>query len=215
MARYFVAGGAGLIGSHLVHRLLDEQDATITVFDNFSSGRGGHLGSAGHNCRVRVVRGDIKDLPALTAAMQGQDHVYHFASNPDIARAVTQPDIDFWEGTYLTQNVLEAMRQNGVRRLTYPSGSGVYADAGNKPVSEDYAPLVPISTYGVSKLACEVLISAYCHMFEVNALDFDSLMWSGRIRLTGLRTTLCADCYAIHRTSRYWAMVTRASRIYT
>src|SRR4029450_8060447 len=108
MARYFVAGGAGLIGSHLVHRLLDEQDATITVFDNFSSGRGWHLGSACHDPRVRVVRGDIKDLPALTTAMQEQDHVYHFASNPDIAKAVTQPDIDFWEGTYLTQNVLEA-----------------------------------------------------------------------------------------------------------
>src|SRR5262245_177458 len=172
MARYFVAGGAGFIGSHLVQHLLEEQDVTVTIFDNFSSGREWHLGTAYNNPRVRVVRGDIKDLPSLTGAMQSQDHVYHLASNPDIARAATQPDIDFWEGTYLTQNVLEAMRQNGVRRLTYASGSGIYGDSGDKPVSEDYAPLLPISTYGASKLACEALISAYCHMFGLNALVF-------------------------------------------
>ncbi len=46
MARYFVAGGAGFIGSHLVQQLLEEQDVTVTIFDNFSSGREWHLGSA-------------------------------------------------------------------------------------------------------------------------------------------------------------------------
>jgi UDP-glucose 4-epimerase len=104
--------------------------------------------------------------------MRGCDHLFHFASNPDIAKAATQPDIDFWEGTYLTQNVLEAMRVSGVKRLTYASGSGVYGDTGELAVFEDYAPMLPISTYGASKLAGESLICAYCHMFGLNGAVF-------------------------------------------
>ena len=172
MTRYFVAGGAGFIGSHLTAALLrDEPDAAVTVDDNFSSGRAWHLPDVGPG-RLSVVRGDVKDLPAMTEAMRGHDHVYHFASNPDIAKAATQPAIDFWEGTYLTQTVLEAMRRAGVPRLTYASGSGVYGDAGTTPGHEDFAPLLPVSTYGASKLAGEALICAYCEMSGLAAVAF-------------------------------------------
>ena len=99
--------------------------------------------------------------------MAGHDLVFHFASNPDIARAATEPDIDFWEGTYLTQNVLEAMRRTGVRQILYASGSGVYGDTGLLEVAENHAPMLPISTYGASKLGCEALLCAYCHMFGI------------------------------------------------
>jgi UDP-glucose 4-epimerase len=118
------------------------------------------------------VRGDLKDLGALTKAIAGTEVVFHFASNPDIAKAATQPDIDFWEGTYLTQNLLEAMRIAGVPRLIYASGSGVYGESGDMAVTETYSPLLPISTYGASKLACEVLICSYTHMFDLNGVGF-------------------------------------------
>ena len=171
MTRYFVAGGAGFIGSHLTRQLLaDEPDSRVTVFDNFSSGRTWHLpDNAGD--RLTTVRGDLKEKDAIVAAMRGHDHVYHFASNPDIAKAMTEPEIDFWEGTYLTQNLVEAMRIAGVRRLTYASGSGVYGDTGETPVAED-TPLRPVSTYGASKLAGESLICAYCALFDINAVAF-------------------------------------------
>jgi len=61
---------------------------------------------------------------------------------------------------------LKAMRINAVRNIFYPSGSGVYGDRPNVAFSEGYGPCFPISTYGASKLACEALISSYCHMFD-------------------------------------------------
>lgn len=166
---YFVAGGAGFIGSHMVHRLLRRPDSQVVVYDNFSSGRAWHLPD---DPRLNIVRSDLKDLKALTKAIQGSETVFHFASNPDIAKAATQPDIDFWEGTYLTQNLLEAMRVAGVRKLIYASGSGVYGDTGEQPVSETTSSLLPISTYGASKLACEALIGSYSYMFGIDGVAF-------------------------------------------
>ncbi len=104
--------------------------------------------------------------------MEGHEAVIHLASNPDIARAVTDPDIDFREGTLLTRQVVEAMRVTGVRRILYASGSGVYGDLGNVEAQEDHGPLHPISTYGASKLAGEALIASYCYMFGLSSCVF-------------------------------------------
>jgi UDP-glucose 4-epimerase len=122
---------------------------------------------------LRIVHGSLRDLDTLKRALPPKtDTVFHLASNPDIARAAREPDIDFWEGTYLTQNLLEAMRESGAKTLVYASGSGVYGDTGETPVREEGTPLRPISTYGASKLACEALIRAYAHMFDMRALAF-------------------------------------------
>jgi len=163
---YFIVGGAGFIGSHFTDRLLADSSVTgVTLYDNFSSGREWHYERHLSDSRLRLVRADAKDIELLTAAMQGHDVVIHLASNPDIARAATAPDIDFREGTYLTNNVVEAMRRSGTKIILYASGSGVYGDLGEKEANEDWGPLLPISTYGASKLAGEALITSYCHMF--------------------------------------------------
>jgi UDP-glucose 4-epimerase len=164
---YFIVGGAGFIGSHFTDRLLSDSTVTsVTLYDNFSSGREWHYEHHLSDARLKVVGGDVKDIETLTAAMRGHDVVIHLASNPDIARAATEPDIDFREGTYLTNNVVEAMRRIGTRAILYASGSGVYGDLGEIEADEDYGPLLPISTYGASKLAGEALITSYCHMFD-------------------------------------------------
>ncbi len=171
--RYFIAGGAGFIGSHFTDRLLaDRAIRAVTLFDNFSSGRAWHYQHHVHDTRLRVVQADLKDTAALRDAMHDHDVVIHLASNPDIARAVTEPDIDFREGTFLTQQVLEAMRITGTPRLLYASGSGVYGDLGDLEIAEDHGPLLPASTYGASKLAGEALISSYCAMFGLRACAF-------------------------------------------
>ena len=168
-----ISGGAGFIGSHLAAALLrDPNVSSIIVYDNVSSGSRRHLAAAGNDPRLVLVEGDLKDLPRLSNAMKDVDLVFHLAANPDIAKAVTKPDIDFWEGTYLAQNVLEAMRTNNVRKILYTSGSGVYGDAPGIAFAENYGPCVPISTYGASKLACEALIAAYCHMFGMRSRAF-------------------------------------------
>jgi len=163
----FVSGGAGFIGSHLLRFLLADRGVKrIVIFDNFTSGHLRYIEEFSRDARVRIVKADLKELPQVTSAMAGCDTVFHLAANPDIARAVTQPDIDFWEGTYLTQNVLEAMRINHVPKIFYTSGSGVYGENPGVAFAEDYGPCIPISTYGASKLACEGLLAAYSHMFD-------------------------------------------------
>ncbi len=165
---FFIVGGAGFLGSHFTDRLLaDDGVRRVTLFDNFSSGREWHYAHHKSDPRLHVVRGDVKDFPALKSAMDGHDVVIHLASNPDIARAATEPDIDFREGTFLTQQVVEAMRQTTAKRILYSSGSGIYGDLGEVEAQEDMGPLIPVSTYGASKLAGEALISSYCYMFEM------------------------------------------------
>ncbi|MGA2257558.1 MAG: NAD-dependent epimerase/dehydratase family protein [Thermoguttaceae bacterium] len=165
--RFFVTGGAGFLGSNLVNTILDRNLGTVTVFDNFATGRREHFGEWINAPQLTVVTGDVADYDALVSTMSIHDVVIHLAANSDIARAVSTPLIDFENGTRLTQTVLEAMRTTGVKRILFTSGSGVYGDVPPEPIPEDYAHMIPISTYGASKLASETLISAYCHMFDL------------------------------------------------
>jgi UDP-glucose 4-epimerase len=171
--RVIIVGGAGFIGSHFLDRLLGSEKARrITIYDNFSSGRAWHFQHHAKDGRLKVVRADVHDFDALRAAMTGHDTVIHLASNPDIARAVTEPDIDFREGTELTALVVEAMRQSGVKTILYASGSGVYGELGLVEAQENHGPLIPVSTYGASKLAGEALIASYAHMFDLRGYAF-------------------------------------------
>jgi UDP-glucose 4-epimerase len=168
-----IVGGAGFIGSHFADAMLALSNTRrLTIFDNFSSGREQHFAHHSGDPRLRIIRGDAANLQVLTTAMRGHGLVIHLASNPDIARAVTEPEIDFYQGTLLTNNVVEAMRRAGVNRLLYASGSGVYGERGETLLNEDSTPLQPVSTYGASKLAGEALIASYCAMFGITGCAF-------------------------------------------
>jgi UDP-glucose 4-epimerase len=170
LTNYFIAGGCGFIGSSIIHKLLKkEKDCKIICYDNLSTGKSWYLDDVAKDGRLKIIIGDIQDLNLLTRWMKGSDFVYHFASNADIAKAVSDPSIDFWQGTYLTQNILEAMRLNNVKKLVYASGSGIYGDLGYYKATEDYSPMLPTSPYAASKLAGEALISAYSNMFGIRA----------------------------------------------
>src|SRR5262249_2744829 len=142
--------------------------------------------------RLKVVNADIHDFSALKSAMAGHDVVIHLASNPDIARAVTEPDIDFREGTQLTERIVEAMRQTATKRILYASGSGVYGDLGSVEAQEDHGPMIPVSTYGASKLSGEALIASYAYMSTCAAVRSASATSSAVGRRTASASTLCA-----------------------
>jgi UDP-glucose 4-epimerase len=172
-SKYVVVGGAGFIGSHFVEALLgSHQVEAVTVIDNFSSGTRAHLKNVMDDPRLKVVEFDLAVDNNLAEFIPPKATVIHLASNPDIALAATEPTIDFVQGTALTNAVVEATRVAGGARILYASGSGVYGDYGEDVLGETGVDLLPVSTYGASKLAGEAILCSYAHMFGVRALAF-------------------------------------------
>ena len=168
--RYFVTGGAGFVGSHLVDRLVSM--GAVTVYDNLSSGRREFIDQHLRNTSFRFVQADLLDLDRLAAAMKGSDVVFHLSSNPDVRIGQRDTATDLNQGTIATYNVLETMRRQGVSKIVFASSSVVYGETSGEPVSEDHGPLQPISLYGAAKLAGEGLITAFCHLFNMQAWIF-------------------------------------------
>ncbi|MCL5261394.1 MAG: GDP-mannose 4,6-dehydratase [Gammaproteobacteria bacterium] len=167
--KVFITGGAGFIGSHMAHHLLDNFQGQVTVYDNFCSGFKNYLEPHLNNPRLQIVTGDMLDFASLKSASVGHDFIFHFAANPDIAKSMTQTDLDLKQTVLATFNLLESMRLNGIKQIAYASGSGVYGDVGLTETAESFGPLMPISMYGASKLGAEGIISAFCHMFDMQA----------------------------------------------
>ena len=159
--RVTVTGGAGFIGSHLVDEFVKSHD--VTVIDNLSSGSkdffSHHLG----NTRFSFVKADLADAAACASAFKAAapDAVYHLAANPDVRGGEKGPASFQRNNVVASLNVLDACRDFGIRKLVFASTSTVYGNALARPTPESYGPLLPISHYGASKLACEAYLSSY------------------------------------------------------
>lgn len=169
--RVFITGGAGFVGSNLTDRLLADGN-TVTTYDNMSSGKEEYIRHHFSNNSFTFVKGELLDREDLRNSMKGHDFVFHLAANPDIRRSLTETDLDLNQGTIATHNVLEAMRLNGIKKIAFTSSSVVYGEPAVIPTPEDYGPLIPISLYGASKLACEGLVSSFCHIFGMQGWIF-------------------------------------------
>jgi UDP-glucose 4-epimerase len=170
--KYFITGGAGFIGGHLVDRLTKEGNI-VTVYDNLASGRKEnikhHIGKEGSH----FIKADLLNFEALKEAMKGHEVIWHLGANTDIIKGNKITDLDLNNCTIATRNVLEAMRQNGIDKLLFASSACVYGDASpGVALNETYGPVLPINLYGAGKLACEGLISAYSHLFGIKAWIF-------------------------------------------
>jgi UDP-glucose 4-epimerase len=169
--KYLVTGCAGFVGSNLVDRLLADGHEVVG-YDNFATGRMAFLSQALEHKRFRLVRGDVLDLDSLAAAVAGADVVMHLAANADVRFGTEHPRKDLEQNTIATWNVLEAMRQGGVKRIGFSSTGSVYGEPQVFPTPEDAPFPVQTSLYGASKAAGEALIAAYCAGFGIQGCIF-------------------------------------------
>jgi len=104
--------------------------------------------------------------------MRGHEVIWHLGANTDIPTGNKVTDLDLKNCTIATRNVLEVMKQNSIDKIIFASSACVYGDAPPRPLAETFGPLHPINLYGAGKLACEGLISAYCHLFDIKTWMF-------------------------------------------
>jgi len=162
-----VTGGAGFIGSHLVERLV-ATGARVTVIDNLSTGKLDNLCSVLPRIELRV--GDLGDLLQLDLVrLDDYDYVFHVAANAYIPPSVENPHFDFHMNLYNPLLLLERLRQSKCApRLVNISSAAVYGNPMRLPIQEP-DPTVPISPYGVSKLATERYVAVYCQLYGLRA----------------------------------------------
>ncbi len=145
-----ITGGAGFIGSRLVHYLSEIETAPITVLDDLSQGRREAL----TGLKIDLVVGDIRDTALLRELLPGHSHIVHLAANPSVLGSVEDPagthSVNYDGTVTLTQAAIEA----SCKRLIFASSSAVYGHQTGIPIAED-APKRPLSPYGVQKLAAE------------------------------------------------------------
>jgi UDP-glucose 4-epimerase len=169
--KILVTGGAGFIGSHLVDRLI-ENGNRITVFDNLSSGKMEFIEHHLENPDFTLIKGDLLDKEAIEKTCKDIDLVCHVAANPDVRLGASNTKVHLDQNILATYNLLEAMRKNNIKKIAFTSTSTVYGEANIIPTPENYGPLIPISLYGASKLACEAFITSYSHTFDMQAWIF-------------------------------------------
>lgn len=160
-----VIGGAGLIGSHTVDRLVREDVKEIVIYDNFLRGTHENLAGAMRDPRVKIFEagGDITQTDILSAALDGADGVFHFAALW-LLQCHEFPRSAFDVNVRGTFNVMEACIARKVKRLVYSSSASVYGDAVEEPMTEDH-PFNNKNFYGATKICGEAMLRAFHHRY--------------------------------------------------
>jgi UDP-glucose 4-epimerase len=171
MPRAFVTGAAGFIGSSLCDRLL-RANWEVVGWDNLSTGQAEFMRVAKQRPQFQLVIGDNLDLESLNKAMTAADVVFHLAANADVRFGLEHPRKDLEQNTIATFNVLEAMRNNKIKRIAFASTGSVYGEADIIPTPEDAPFPIQTSLYAASKVAGETLIQAYCEGFGFEGYIF-------------------------------------------
>lgn len=161
-----VTGGAGFIGSHIVDRLLQDGHEVI-VIDDFSTG---HRENLAENPRLEIVEGDIRDFDTVNQCMQDVDWVFHKAAVASVPKTVNDPVGSSAVNYQGTLHVLEAARQNKVKRVVFASSAALYGDEPTLPKVETMLP-VTLSPYAVDKLASEYACGMYTRLYGLETVS--------------------------------------------
>lgn len=174
-----VTGGAGFIGGHLVAALLDD-GREVSVLDDLSTGQRERVPPA-----ARLIEGDVRDVELVCTALDGVDAIVHLAARVTVRGSVdaVAEDLDVNLGGTLA--VLAALDGHPIRRLVNASSMAVYADSPDRrPIGEDH-PTLPLSPYGISKLAAEHHVRLACNAADISAANLRYFnTWGPGQRLT-------------------------------
>ncbi|HEX9839526.1 MAG TPA: SDR family NAD(P)-dependent oxidoreductase [Anaerolineales bacterium] len=173
--KYLVTGGAGFIGSHIVHSLL-EQGASVRVLDNFSTGKRENLEGLirqFNGNQLEVLEGDLRDASRVEESVRGIEVIFHEAAFVSVPQSMEEPQTCFDVNITGTSLLFDAARRAGVRRAVVASSAAVYGESDALPLVEE-TPLQPRSPYAVSKRVDEMYAELFSGSFgfEVVALRY-------------------------------------------
>lgn len=163
--KILVTGGAGFIGSHLVETFVG-QGAQVTILDNLSTGSLENLKTVKDN--ISFIQGDIKNLDECLKASSQKEIIFHLAAMISVAESMKNPQACYETNVAGTMNMLEAARQNKVKRFLLSSSAAVYGPQ-EKPCHEEML-CTPESPYGHSKLLGEILCKNYWQNYKLETV---------------------------------------------
>lgn len=167
-SRILLVGGAGLVGSHLAEELLKEDVGEVIVFDNFVRGTEANLAKVISDKRMKIIKGDILDQNALNKANVNIDFVFHLAALW-LLHCQENPYDGFEVNARGTLNVLDAARQNKIKKLIFSSSASVYGDPSVIPMTEEH-PFNNRTMYGATKIAGEQFCRFYYSRYGLDYL---------------------------------------------
>jgi UDP-glucuronate 4-epimerase len=179
LAKYFITGGAGFIGSHLSEKLLIEGN-DIVILDNLDPFYSVHIKeknlkevsktSKKQGRQLDVVRGDIRDKSRLQALFREHrfDGVVHLAAKAGVRPSLEDP-VGYWDVNCVgSASLLESAREAGIKRLVFASSSSVYGNCKTAPFSEDMFVGAPVSPYAATKRAGELMCYNFSHLYDLH-----------------------------------------------
>ncbi len=177
MRGILVTGGAGFIGSHLVDLLMAEGGWDVTIVDDFNdfydpSIKRANVQAHATKPHFRVIESDIRDVAALTRAFRETrfDCVVHLAARAGVRPSLSEPRLYVETNINGTLNLLQLAREHGVRQFIFGSSSSVYGANTKVPFNEADPIFNPISPYGATKAAGELLCHTYAHLYKMRII---------------------------------------------
>lgn len=172
-SKFLVTGGAGFIGSHLMEALLARGSA-VTALDNFdefyhAAVKHANLQQISQRGKFGFHEADIRDAAKLRAVFEAErpEVVIHLAARAGVRPSIEQPELYEAVNVGGTVNLLSSARDFGVSKFIFISSSSVYGATARVPFDEDHTELKPLSPYGATKLAGELICYTYSHLFHL------------------------------------------------
>ena len=167
--KILVTGGLGFIGSHIVDELVNDNE--VIIIDNKSSGKIENLEYPNHE-NLTIIEKDLNDVD-LEFLLNGIDYVFHLAAMASVPLSIDDPIKCNEINVNATVKLLNACKNNNVKKIIFSSSSAVYGNNTNMPLKENEI-LCPMSPYGASKAICEIYLKTF---YEAYGLNYNALRY--------------------------------------